>query len=318
MAWLRTTRLRVEGQIERGNALVERVQERRGSDSLLGAVLEAIDLDRRRAGGLIAGGIAFRAFLWLLPTSLLATGVLGVIRDAAHEQPDVVARRLGLGGVVSSSVASAVDQSSQSTTILLAIGFVLMIYFGISLVRALRIACVVAWDLPLVRRPHIVRDGVILSLALVTQLVCSAAASTLRDDTGPAGSIAITVAVAAIAWLIWLGIALLLPHGDAPLTALVPGALLMVAALQALYLATIYYFAHRLATSGDLYGPLGIAATLLLWLFVIARVFVATMFFDHVLWKRKQERVARASGGVASGGAVAEALQQQDHPRTWD
>ena len=97
--------------------------------------------------------------------------------------------------------------------------------------------------------------------------------------------------------MLWLGIDVLLPHGDAPVTSLIPGALLMVAGLQALYLVTIYYFAHRLATSGDLYGSLGIAGTLLLWLYVIARLFVASMFFDAALWKRRRlRREARATG----------------------
>jgi uncharacterized BrkB/YihY/UPF0761 family membrane protein len=93
--------------------------------------------------------------------------------------------------------------------------------------------------------------------------------------------------------VLWLGIELLLPHGDTPVSALVPGVLVMVLALQLLYIATIYYFSHRLATSGDLYGSLGVAATLLLWLFVIARVFVLTMFLDASLWKRTQLRRAR-------------------------
>jgi uncharacterized BrkB/YihY/UPF0761 family membrane protein len=292
MPGIRKARARWEKERDRGSALVARVQERRDSDSPLGAALEAIELDRLRAGGLLAGGIAFRAFLWLLPTALLATGVLGLVRDAAHEQPDVVARRLGLGGVVGSSVAGAVDQSSRGTALLLASGLVFMVYFGVSLVRALRIACVIAWDLPFERRPHLLRDGVLISAALVVQLSCSAAASALRSHAGGLGeSVGVTVAVALLACVLWLGIDMLLPHGDAPITALMPGALLMVAGLQLLYLVTIYYFAHRLATSGDLYGTLGVAATLLLWLYVVARLFVATMFFDAVLWKRKRLRL---------------------------
>jgi membrane protein len=282
-------RQRLRAQRDRCSALQARIEERRGSDSFVGAALEAIELDRRRAGGLLAGGIAFRAFLWLLPAALLATGVLGVIRDTAHEDPDVVARRLGLGGVVGSSVAGAVDQSSRSTVLLLASGAVLMLYFGVSLVRALRIASVIAWDLPAVRRPHLVRDGAIISAALSAQLACSAAASSLRGYAGP-GSILVTIGVAAFACALWFGIDVLLPHGDAPFTALVPGAIMMMVALELLYLATIYYFAHRLSTSGELYGPLGVAATLLLWLFVIARVFVATMFLDAALWQRGQRR----------------------------
>jgi uncharacterized BrkB/YihY/UPF0761 family membrane protein len=70
----------------------------------------------------------------------------------------------------------------------------------------------------------------------------------------------------------------------------------MVAGLQALYLVTIYYFSHRLATSGDLYGSLGVAGTLLLWLYVIARLFVASMFFDAALWRRKRQRLEAKPG----------------------
>ena len=167
MAWMRETMLRLQEQRARGTTTLRRVQEERGPNSLLAAAVEAVELDRQRAGGLIAGGVAFRAFLWLLPTALVASGALGVLQDAAHENPDVVARKLGLGGVVASSVAGAANQSSRSTFLLIAFGLVLMLYFGVSLVRALRIACVVAWELPLGRRPHLLRDGVIISLALV-------------------------------------------------------------------------------------------------------------------------------------------------------
>jgi uncharacterized BrkB/YihY/UPF0761 family membrane protein len=301
MPGIRQARERWEKERDRGSALVARVQARRDSDSPLGAALEAIELDRLRAGGLLAGGIAFRTFLWLLPTALLATGVLGLVRDAAHEPPDVVARRLGLGGVVGSSVAGAVDQSTRGTALLLASGLVLTVYFGVSLVRALRIACTIAWDLPFERRPHLLRDGVIISAALVVQLSGSAAASALRSRTDGPGSVGVTVAVALLACVLWLGIDLLLPHGDAPITALVPGALLMVVGLQALYLVTIYYFAHRLATSGDLYGSLGVAGTLLLWLYVIARLFVASMFFDAALWRRKRLRLEARRPGPRPG-----------------
>ena len=300
MPWMRETMLRLQEQRARGTTTLRRVQEERGPNSLLAVIVEAVELDRQRAGGLIAGGVAFRAFLWLLPTALVASGALGVLQDAAHENPDVVARKLGLGGVVASSVAGAADQSSRSTFLLIAFGLVLMLYFGISLVRALRIACVIAWELPLGRRPHLLRDGVIISLALLAQLAAGGVASALRGDAF--GHVWVTVAAAAFACAVWLGISALLPHGAAPISALLPGALIMMVALQGLYVATIYYFAHRIETSGDLYGPLGVAATLLLWLFAIARVFVASMFFDAALWRRTQRRRAEASQVAVGNG----------------
>jgi uncharacterized BrkB/YihY/UPF0761 family membrane protein len=56
--------------------------------------------------------------------------------------------------------------------------------------------------------------------------------------------------------------------------------------MLALHIASIIYFVPRLDHSPRLYGSLGIAATLLLWLYVIARLFVAGLFLDATLWYR--------------------------------
>jgi len=55
-----------------------RVEELRTHSALVDAALEAGDLDRRRAGSLLAGGIAFRIFLWLLPAALFAAALVRV------------------------------------------------------------------------------------------------------------------------------------------------------------------------------------------------------------------------------------------------
>src|SRR3954454_1223871 len=56
-----------------------RVEYLRTRNALVDAALEAGDLDRRRAGSLLAGGIAFRIFLWLLPAALFAAAVVGLL-----------------------------------------------------------------------------------------------------------------------------------------------------------------------------------------------------------------------------------------------
>ena len=289
MGLVRDVKERVRQGRERTDAVIARFEARTGEPSLIGTALRAIDLDRRRAGGVLAGGIAFRAFLWLLPSALLATGLIGLVRDISHDRPEAVARRVGLSGVVGHYVADASRQSSRGTAILLGLGFVLTVYLGMGLVRAMRITCVIAWDLPLTRRPHVLRDGVLLTLALGTQLVASAVTSHLRDSAGYA-EILVTLVAAMVGGVIWFSIAMLMPHGDAPASALIPGALLMALALQVLYLVTVYYFSRKIETAGQLYGPLGVAGTLLLWLFIVARLFVIASFFDAALWQRMREQ----------------------------
>jgi uncharacterized BrkB/YihY/UPF0761 family membrane protein len=85
----------------------------------------------------------------------------------------------------------------------------------------------------------------------------------------------------------------LLPKADAPWTALLPGAVLFGVAMRVLGLAAATYFAYRLDHSGDLYGALGIAIVMMLYLFLVARVFVAAQFLNATLYRGRSGRSGR-------------------------
>jgi uncharacterized BrkB/YihY/UPF0761 family membrane protein len=69
--------------------------------------------------------------------------------------------------------------------------------------------------------------------------------------------------------------------------------------MRALGLAAATYFAYRLDHSGDLYGAFGVAIVMMLYLFVVARVFVAAQFLNATLHRRRGERsdAAEPAGG---------------------
>lgn len=56
----------------------------------------------------------------------------------------------------------------------------------------------------------------------------------------------------------------------------------------ALQIATVYCFAPKLTRAPALYGSLGSAATLLLWLFLISRIIVASAFLNAASWRRRK------------------------------
>jgi uncharacterized BrkB/YihY/UPF0761 family membrane protein len=279
---LPSARARVERTREQAG---RRVSELRTRNELVDAALEAGDIDRRRAGSLLAGGIAFRVFLWMLPAALFAAGVTGLFRFTGSSEPDHVARTLGLGASVATIVRQATKQSQKGPAVLLAIGLILMLYMSMSLVRALRVAFVLAWEEPFGRRPHLLRDGAILSGALLVALATQTGIAYLRHQLGLA-SILLSLVSVAIAIGLWLGVSLLLPHAKANWRALVPGAVLFAIAVGLMHFATVYYFAPKLAKEGSLYGSLGTAAVLLLWLFILSRVAVASAFLNATLWRR--------------------------------
>ena len=68
--------------------------------------------------------------------------------------------------------------------------------------------------------------------------------------------------------------------------ALLPGAALLGVGHALLELATVLYLAPKLTRAPALYGSLGSAATLLLWLFLMSRIIVAAAFLNATLWRR--------------------------------
>jgi uncharacterized BrkB/YihY/UPF0761 family membrane protein len=262
-----------------------RVDELRKRSALVDAALEAGDIDRRRAGSLLAGGIAFRIFLWLLPAALFAAALVGLVRPAGRLSPDRVAESLGLAASVASTVEQATRQSDHGAAALLGIGIALMLWTSMSLVRALRVAHVLAWGEPFRRRARLPRDGAIFSAAIVATLAIETGITYLRHQD-PALSLLLIPLSFAITGGFWLGLSMLLPRADANWRALVPGAVLFAIGHAVLQVATVYYFAPKLTRAPTLYGSLGSAATLLLWLFLVSRIVVASAFLNAALWRR--------------------------------
>ena len=64
--------------------------------------------------------------------------------------------------------------------------------------------------------------------------------------------------------------------------------MLFAVGIAVLHLATVYYFAPKLTRAPTLYGSLGTAATLLVWLFAMSRIVVASAFLNAILWHRRE------------------------------
>ena len=92
---------------------------------------------------------------------------------------------------------------------------------------------------------------------------------------------------------IWFWLSLLLPHGDAPWTALIPGALLVGFGVQILHLVTVYYVTRRVSTSSSLYGPIGAAVAILGWAYLVGRLTVASAVLNVSLYNRNAQASAK-------------------------
>jgi uncharacterized BrkB/YihY/UPF0761 family membrane protein len=119
--------------------------------------------------------------------------------------------------------------------------------------------------------------------------VLSALATAIRAQSSGLGVLGTLLTVVPYAG-IWLLATDGLPHREAPLTALIPGALLFGLGLEVLHVLTAYFLVpYALAKQGT-YGALGVAATLLFGLYLISRLVVAAAVVNATLWERRSSR----------------------------
>ena len=273
-------RARLEGRLA---ALRKRAEAAPGAP-LVG---ELIRNERDRGGGLIAGGVAFRIFLWLVPFGLVAAVVLSFWNAADPDGLESAARSLGVGAAAAQAASEALELGDRSTLLVLVFGLVFLAWFTLGAVRALGLAYALAWRLepPRIRRPH--HAFAAFNGLFLLGILASLGETWLEAAIGRAAllgailSFAVTLGIAL--WAMWL-----LPHRATQARELLPGALLVTIGHQLVQIAVIFYFAPRLGRSEETYGAFGTSATMLIWLYVLSRLITGGAFLNATLWMRRQ------------------------------
>ena len=249
--------------------------------------LDALDRERVAGGTLLAGGLAYKLFFWLVPLALVIAAVLSFWEREDPRGLDSAASEFGLGATAVRASHEAIEQSSNGRWYFLIVGLGLLMWFAMGVVRALRISYAVAWGVrpDRLRRPIVA--GAVFTVLAVALILVSGATQVAREQLGDEGLLpTITLVVVYAAVALWM--MKLLPHADAPLSALLPGAILVALGVQAMHLVVALYLGPKLGRSSELYGSLGVATVILLWLYLTARLLTASAFLNAALWERKR------------------------------
>ena len=260
------------------------------------ATLSAYERDRDRAGFLLAGALAYRLFLWLLPFTLLIVGALGFLEASDHESPSDLADNLGVVGLASKSVSEAAADAEHARFIVLLIAIPALYVASLGALKAFRAVSALAWGVPagpLRRKPLAVLGslGVIGAFFTVTII-----ATAIRHESPGPGVIATVLIGIAYVWLAFV-VLWMLPRPSVHWTALLPGAIAIGLGLQAIHLVNVYFISYRISSSSETYGALGVVAAILLSLFLIGRLFVAAVILNTTLWESQGARHDEATGG---------------------
>lgn len=262
----------------------ERLRGRHGSVDLSMAVAER---DFSIGGGLLAGALAYRLFVLLLPTALLLVSGLGLYADASDESTSKVAKDAGLHGLVASQVASSA--SSRAAWIIFLLTLPAFAYALAKLYRAVAVTHAIAWHGTGRGVRTTWRGVVVLGLALALTLLSAELAGWARRSGG-VGGVAALVAYLTIVGIAWLFVSVRLPHGDATWHALLPGAFLVGVGLLSVNAFNVYVTARMVENQANTYGVLGIAAALLFSLVLVGRVVVVSAELNASLAERRESR----------------------------
>jgi uncharacterized BrkB/YihY/UPF0761 family membrane protein len=283
-------RARAEALTARGQALLERLEGERPAHVSVEVGFRFVVRDRQIAGGVLGGGMAYRLFFWILALAVLISAGLGF---AAHADSDLDAAvsDAGLTTAVASTVSTAAEQSDAGRWWLLLIGVYLTLWFSWSLFRALRLVHAAAWQVapqPIRNAPRAL--GYVLAAPLIAA-AATVAAGWVRAHSPFGTGLLATLLVGAAFALLWLAASRGLPAApDTPWTAFLPGAVLLGIGLEALHLFTVYFLANKLASSSALYGSLGLAGTMLFYLYLIGRGVIWAAELNAVTWEVRGER----------------------------
>ena len=290
--WVLSKRFWAEGILE----------ERRKRGGIVAAGYDVQGFDADVGGGILAGAVAFRMFLFMVPFVYVVFTIFGLVADTVNENPADLAKTVGITGVLASAVVNTQDQSAWTQLILVTGATIALFLTARSLVKTLFVVNWLIWRTPRVKptgqRPVLVLTG----FALVVT-VLGAVLNHLRSSAGVLGAVLMVCLVAAVAFGLWWWVSWMLPHASVPAQALIPGAVLWAIGVEVLHLLTTFWIGPLVARKSNTYGAVGIALAVLFWVYVLGRVIVGSAGLNATLWRRQEERLrsAEAPGSMPSG-----------------
>ena len=249
----------------------------------LAVPLRAAERNRRVAASVLAGGLAYRLFLWLLPFGLLVGGALGFLNAGSTEK---AVSKGGLPGAISNAIGDASRSAHSNSWWLLAIGVPLLLWAGFSGAKAVQLVHSLVWDDPPPKtkplRGSLAFTGVMLAVWAIVALTWW-----VRGDWP--GVFAPVLTVVPLAGL-WLWVSLHLPHRDASWKELVPGALVVAIGFQVLHELILTFLVPKLEKSTSLYGSLGATTTIIFFIYLCAMLVVNAPILNSSLYEELRRK----------------------------
>jgi uncharacterized BrkB/YihY/UPF0761 family membrane protein len=277
--WLASEQVRVQAELE----------TRRQRSGMVDAGFLVQELDARVGGGILAGALAFRIFLFMVPVVYVVFTIVGAVSHVIGQDPAHLANSAGITGILASTVVK-VDQQGAWTQVPLVLGAIVAMFITAGgLLKALYVVHWLIWRVPRSRPAGLGPRLALIGLTLLASAL-GIAVNDVRNASGVAGAVIAVLLVTALSFAAWWWVSWKLPHAPCPARALIPGALLMALGADVLQVLTTYWIGHLVARKTSTYGAVGIALAVLLWVYILGRIMVGSAGLNAALWYRRQNR----------------------------
>lgn len=273
------------GRLERARSSVtDRFSEVRGRSAIVDGLASTWVHDSEVGGGVMAGALAFRLFLFLVPFVLFVFTALGASSEAVNKSPEDLATSAGISGLLAQGVVNtATFSTGQKWTILLVSGYATFMAAR-SFVKTLSDTVCLAWRIPRVRLKK-TRPAIAFIIYFTIASFLTAELGRLRS-AAPTPGVLLTLAWLAVPFVsIWWLMAKL-PRRPTPTWTLLPGAAVAAVGFQLMHLVTVWFIAPSTTSKTETYGVIGISLATLLWCYIAGRIVIGCTVLNAALWRR--------------------------------
>ena len=277
-------------------AKYEDIRTHRDESTTIDVAFRVIETDRRVAGGLIAGGMAFRIFVVLVPFAFVLVTAFGFLGESMNpNDPRALARSFGMTGLIAAAVGASTAESTVERVFTLLAAVYALLWATWTLIRATRAVHGLAWDfqqLPRLPRPW--KPTLLAVAGMFSAFLLGVGISRLSDLVNPAAELLVRLLVFGAIVAAWIGVSSLLPRAaETTWRSLVPGALLVAVGLEVLQLLTVYFFSRYIASKTETYGSIGASIAFLLWAYLAGRLIVTGAFLNAARWRQSAQQSER-------------------------
>jgi len=283
----------VEAVRQRAGSVRDDLERRRPDVPVIDVLFRGAEHDARTGGGILAGAVAFRVFLFVVPYVFVVVFAFGVGADAAHKDPTELAREGGIVGLAATAIQASADASTFARVVTLTVALWALLSGSRTLVKSLYTVHSLIWGVPRVKARKVTLQAVVAILAASALMVLVRLLAELNDISLALWVAAMTLLVV-VPGSLWLWVTTNV-FPSAPGTTwrdMLPGAILFGIGVQMLHVVTVVWIARSLESKSETYGALGAALTILLWAYLLGRLITASASLNTVTWHDRAEPTA--------------------------